>query len=278
MDYLLLNRQIRARREIARAIVNVGPQMPACFSCCRRISLNSRRITAAVLAVASVAFVACSDDNDNPVGTANNNTTVRFVNATTGGTNLDIAQNGTVGAGNGNVTFGSASSCTRVNNSNPQLAVRTAGTTTSLTGFSPSFAANGTYTVLVTGTAASPVFTTLNDEFVTPTGANAAVRIINATSSATAGAGSWDIYVNPPTSGSLPTPNAAAIGRTFASSYLTVPSGQANIIRLTNAGSGGTLQNISVPSLAAGQVTTIVVTDAATGVAGLRTFTLAACT
>jgi Tol biopolymer transport system component len=91
-------------------------------------------------------------------------------------------------------------------------------------------------------------------------------------------AGSWDIYVNPPTSGSLPTPNAAAIGRTFASSYLTVPSGQANIIRLTNAGSGGTLQNISVPSLAAGQVTTIVVTDAATGVAGLRTFTLAACT
>src|SRR4051812_14402658 len=91
MDYLLLYRQIPARREIARAIVNVGPQMPACFSCCRRISLNSRRITAAVLAVASVAFVACSDDNDNPVGTANNNTTVRFVNATTGGTNLDIA-------------------------------------------------------------------------------------------------------------------------------------------------------------------------------------------
>ena len=51
-----------------------------------------------------------------------------------------------------------------------------------------------------------------------------------------------------PTSGSLPTPNATAVGRTSASSYLTVPSGQATIIRLTNAGSGGTLQNISVPT------------------------------
>jgi hypothetical protein len=75
------------------------------------------------------------------------------------------------------------------------------------------FAANGTYTVIVTGTAASPVFTTLNDEFITPT------------------------------SGSLPTPNATAIGRISARSYLTVPSGQANIVRLTNAGSGGTPQN-----------------------------------
>jgi hypothetical protein len=240
--------------------------------------VNSRRITAAVLAAASVSLAACSDDNDNPVGTTTNNTTVRFFNATTGATSLDIAQNGTVGAGNGNVAFGNASSCTKVNNLNPQLAVRTAGTTTSLSGFSPSFAANGKYTVLVTGTAASPVFSTLNDEFTAPAGANAAVRIVNATSSATAGAGSWDIYVNPPSSGSLPTPNATAIGRTFASSYLTVPSGQANIIRLTNAGSGGTVQNISVPALTAGQVTTIVVADAATGVAGLRTFTLAACT
>jgi len=240
--------------------------------------LNSRRITAAVLAAASVAFAACSDDNDNPVGTANNNTTVRFVNATTGGTNLDIAQNGTVGAGNGNITFGSASSCTKVNNSDPQLAVRTAGTTTSLTGFSPSFAANGTYTVLVTGTAASPVFTTLNDEFVTPTGANAAVRIINATTSATAGAGNWDIYVNPPATGSIGTPVATAIGRTTASPFLTVPAGQANTIRLTNSGQTASVLTIAGPTLTAGQVTTIVVTDAAASSTALQTFTLPACT
>jgi hypothetical protein len=55
-----------------------------------------------------------------------------------------------------------------VNNANPQLTVRTAGSTTSLTGFNPTFAANGTYTVLVSGTTAAPVYTTLDDAFTTP--------------------------------------------------------------------------------------------------------------
>jgi Domain of unknown function (DUF4397) len=240
--------------------------------------VNVRRISSALLAAAVVAALgACSDDDDdNPVGTGNANTTVRFVNATTGGTSLDIAQNGTVGSGNGNIAFGGASSCTRVNNANPQLAVRSAGTTTSLTGFSPSFAANGTYTVLVTGTTAAPVFTTLNDQFTTPSAGNAAIRIVNATSSATAGAGNWDIFVNP--TATLGTPNATAIGRNAASAYLTVPAGQANTIRLTNSGQTTALQNITVASQTAGTVQTIVVTDAAAGSPTLRTFPLTACT
>jgi len=236
------------------------------------------RFSTALLAAATVAAVAaCSDDdNDTPTGTSTANTTVRFVNATTGGTALDFAQNGTVGAGNGNVTFGSSSSCMRVNNANPQLAVRTAGSTTSLAGFTPSFSANGTYTVLVTGTTAAPVYTTINDQFTTPGAGNAAVRIINATSSATTGAGSWDIYVNP--TATLGTAAASAVGRNSASNYLTVPAGQTNTIRLTNAGSTTTLQNITVPSITAGNVTTVVVTDAAAGSTTLQTFPLAACT
>jgi hypothetical protein len=238
----------------------------------------SRRITSAVLALASAAvFVACSDDDDDdPIGTGNDNTTVRFINATTGGTSLDIAENGTVASGNGSLAYGSASSCTRVNASNPQLAVRTAGSTTSLSGFTPSFSAGGTYTVLVTGTTTAPIYTTLNDQFATPSTGNAGVRIINATSAATSGAGNWDIYVNPGTT--LGTPNATAVGRNSASSYLTVPAGQVNTIRLTNAGATTTLQNLSVPSLTSGTVQTIVVGDAATGSTALRTFTLAACT
>jgi hypothetical protein len=235
------------------------------------------RFSTALLAAATVAAVAaCSDDdNDNPTGTGTANTTVRFVNATTGGTALDFAQNGTVGTGNGNVALGNSSSCMRVNNANPQLAVRTAGSTTSLTGFNPTFAANGTYTVLVSGTTAAPVYTTLNDEFTTPTTGNAAVRIINATSSATTGAGNWDIYVNP--TATLGTPNATAVGRNSASSYLTVPAAQTNTIRLTNAGSTTTLQNITVPSITSGNVTSVVVTDATTGSTTLQTFPLAAC-
>lgn len=239
--------------------------------------MYSRRITAAILALASVAIITACDDDDDPIGTGNDNTTVRFFNATSGGLNLDIAENGTVATGNGNIAFGSASSCTRVSDSNPQLAVRAAGSTTSLSGFSPAFAAGGTYTVLVTGTQASPVFTTLNDQFTAPTTGNAAVRIVNATTSATTGTGSWDIYVNP--GATLGTPNATAVGRNTASTYLTVPAAQANTIRLTNTGQPTQAQlNIAVPSLASGTVSTIVVTDAATGTTTLRTFTLPACT
>jgi hypothetical protein len=240
--------------------------------------VQSRRFTAAILALATAAtLAACSDDdNDSPAGPTNDNTTVRFFNATTSSLNLDIAQNGTVGTGNSNIAFGAASSCTKVNSANPQLAVRSAGSTTSLTGFSPAFTAGGTFTVLVTGTQAAPVFTTLNDQFTTPGAGNAGVRIVNATTSATTGTGTWDIYVNPGTT--LGTPNATAIARTGASGYLTVPAGQANTIRLTTAGQTTTVQNITVPSLTAGTVTTIVVTDAATaGGTPLQIFTLPAC-
>ena len=239
--------------------------------------MYSRRITSAILALASAAvLVACSDDDDDDsTGPGNNdNTTVRFFNAAGGGLSLDIAENGTVGTGDGNIAFGAASSCMRVNNANPQLAVRAAGSTTSLTGFTPSFTADKSYTVLVGGTQAAPTFTTLDDAFTSP-GTSAGVRIINATTAATTGTGNWDIYVNPGTT--LGTPNAPGIGRNSASPFITVPAGQANTLRLTNAGQTTTLLNISVPAITAGNVSTIVVTDAATGTNTLRTFTLSPC-
>lgn len=241
----------------------------------------SRRLTTATLALLCAATVAaCSDDDDNPVGTGNANTTVRFFNATSGTFAFDVAQNGTVGTGNGNVAFGTSTSCMKVNNANPGLGIRAAGSTTNVPGFTPAFTANGTFTILVTGTGTAPVFTTLNDQFTAPTGTNAAVRIVNATTSATTGTGSWDIYVNPPATGTLGTPAATALGRNSASAYLTVPAAQANTIRLMNAGTttGTPVLNIAVSSLTAGTVQTIVVTDAATAGGALRTFTLPACT
>jgi hypothetical protein len=187
---------------------------------------------------------------------------------------LDVAENGTVGTSDANIAFGAASSCMKVNNANPQLTVRAAGSTTSLTGFTPAFAANKQYTVLVGGTQASPTFTTFDDAFTSP-GTSAAVRIINATTSATTGTGNWDIYLNPGTT--LGTPNVSAVGRNTASTYITVPAGQANTLRLTTAGQTTALQNITVPSIPAGSVSTIVVTDAATGSTTLRTYTLTPC-
>jgi len=240
--------------------------------------LRSRRITAALLTLTTAAVLnACSDDNDNPVTTGNDNTTVRFFNATSTTLALDIAQNGTVGSGNGSVAFGSASACTKVNDANPQLTVRPAGSSTNLTGFTPSFSAGNTYTVIVTGTQVSPVFTTLNDQVTTPSTGNAAVRVVNATTSATAGSGNWDIYVNPASSGTN-TPAATVVARNSATGFLTVPAGQSNTIRLTNAGQTAAVQNIAVPSLTAGTVTTLVVTDASTpGGTSLQVFTLPPC-
>jgi hypothetical protein len=235
------------------------------------------RITAAILALATAAaLTGCSNDNDSPSATANDNTTVRFFNATTSSLALDIARNGTVGSGNGNIPFGSASACTKVNDANPQLSIRPAGSSTALTGFTPSFSAGNTYTVLVTGTQTTPVFTTLNDEFTTSGAGNAGVRIVNATTTATAGPSTWDIYVNP--TATLGTPNATAVRRNSATPFLTVPAGQANTIRLTNAGQTVRVQDITVPSLIAGTATTVVVTDAPTpGGTTLQAFTLPAC-
>jgi len=150
------------------------------------------RITVAILALASVAVTSCSEDDDSPLGIASDNTTVRVVNALSGGTNLDIAEGGTVG-----------------------------------------------------------------------------------TSSLTTGAGNWDIYVNPGTA--LGTPAATVVGRNKASPYLTVLAGQATTIRLTNAGSTTTLQDIPVPSLFSGTGTTIVVGDAPAGSTQLQVFALPAC-
>ncbi len=229
------------------------------------------RIIASVLALATAPVLAACGDSDNPVAAPNANTTVRFFNATSTVT-LDVAQNGTVVSGNGNIPFGAASTCMRVNDANPELSIRAAGTTSDLTGFTPSFSAGNTYTVLVTGTATAYLFTTLDDQF-TPSGANTAgVRIVNAATGAVA----WDIYVNP--AATLGTPNATAVTRNSASPFLTVPAGQSNTLRLTNAGQTARLQDIAVPSLAAGTATTIVVTDPATaGGTALEAFTLPPC-
>jgi len=232
-------------------------------------------VTASVVVLATAAALAACSDNDNPLAAPIANTTVRFFNATST-LALDIAQNGTVASGNGNIPFGTASTCLKVNDANPQLSLRAAGATSDLTGFTPSFSAGNTYTVLVTGTEITPVFTTLDDQF-TPSGANTAgVRVVNATTGATPGAGIWDIYVNP--AATPETPNATAVTRNSASPFLSVPAGQTNTLRLTNAGQTARLQDIAVPSLAAGTATTIVVTDPATAEGkALEAFTLPPC-
>ena len=139
------------------------------------------RITAATLVLAcSVTFAGCSDDEDDDgVGPITQNASVRFINASTGLT-VSVLRDGSSVTNASSVAPGSAA-CVRVNAGNPSLAVRASGSTTNLAAFTqPTISANQTATVVVTGTAAAPVFTNLAAETVpTPGASQAVVRVVN---------------------------------------------------------------------------------------------------
>src|SRR5687768_11861199 len=98
MDCLLRNRLVRALRGCS-ARCRAGHLLPGERQSSKSCGglVQSRRITSAILALASLTFIAACDDDDDPIGTGNDNTTVRFFNVASGGLNLDIAENGTVG-------------------------------------------------------------------------------------------------------------------------------------------------------------------------------------
>ena len=230
------------------------------------------RKVAATLALAFVATLAAcgDDDDDSPTGPGNGdpNVSVRFVNAS--GFAFDIATGGTVGTGNSNITSGGSSACARVNNANPSLAIRVAGSTTNLGGYSPNFQANGRYTVLVTGTAAAPVFTQFTDQFQAPGANRALVRLINVTNR-----GSFDVYVNP--TATTTTPTATNLGRLGATSFIDVPAGSTTI-RLTPAGNPTGTQLTATGALPAGIVRSLILLDPSAGSTNVGSFNADACT
>lgn len=231
-----------------------------------------RRITATTLALlTAAALAACDDDDDSTGPTAD--TTVRLFNALSGSESLDLVTGGTVATGNDAIAFGESSTCTRVNAANPQITVRVNGTTTTLPGLSPTLVANSIYTIVASGTATAPVFTTYNDAFTAPGAGQGVVRVINSTATATPSA--YDVYLNP--GATLGTPVATNVARNVASAFFGVPATQANVVRLTGAGATATISNFNAPSMAAGTSLSIVVADPATGTTTLRGTTLLQC-
>ena len=231
-----------------------------------------RRITAATLALLTAATLAACDDDDDDATGPTADTTVRLFNGLSGTTSLDLVTGGTVATGNDAIDFGESSTCTRVNAANPQLTVRVNGTTTTLPGLSPTLVSNSIYTIVASGTAAAPVFTTYNDQFTAPGAGQGVVRVINSTATSTPAA--YDVYLNP--GATLGTPVATNVARNVASAFFGVPATQANVVRLTGAGATTTVSNFNAPSMAAGTSLSIIVSDPATGTA-LRGTTLLQC-
>jgi hypothetical protein len=225
-----------------------------------------RNRTLTFCALMSLAFFAACDDNET-VTSLGTTATVRFVNAT-GNTNISVANDGTVGAGNSALAFGSGSSCMTVNSTNPNLTFTNSGTGVPITGFTPSFASNGNYTVVAyTDASGNTQFATLNNAF-TPTTGQSGLRAFNAAS------GSGNVVLN---AAGTPLNGGATTAFPTAGAFFSTPAGTSTYTFNTGT---GTTTLATVPgnvTLTAGQNSTAVLGPAATGTTTRRAFFTTGC-
>ena len=134
--------------------------------------MHARTLIATALTVASATLAACSGDNVLGLGIAGggtntdslSNARIRFANATA--TSFDVATGGTVTAGNGQLGFGSASTCISTNAVTPNVAVRAAGTTNVVPGLTNAYQSGVSYTVIAyVGANGTTQFATLPDTY-----------------------------------------------------------------------------------------------------------------
>jgi hypothetical protein len=239
--------------------------------------MHARTLVTALL-VSSAVIAACSSDNTLGLAVAGssadtlNNARIRFVNATT--TSLDIAANGVVSAGNAALGFGTSSSCISTPALNASLAIRVAGTSTTVSGFTPAFQIGVNYTVIAyPGPGGATQFAIVSNAF-TPASGQAAMRVFNAAAAGT----SFDVYVTDP---GVPIATSVAsatnVSSGTASSNFTMSGGNTQQIRVTTAGSQTVLLDVGNVTLDVGKTATLVLAPPATGSTVLRTFLVNGC-
>lgn len=216
----------------------------------------SRRLFRASALLCSFVVAGCGDGSGIlAVAGSADAATVRFVNAT--GSSLDLAVNGTVSATNANITPGNGVACFTVDDpATPGLAVRQAGTTTDLGGFTPLFSSGGRYTIVAfPGAAGTVQFINVPNAAVILSG-RSALRVFNGSS----GLGTVDVYVTVP-GAALGTPTITGVGFGSASGTFDVSAGAVQV-RLTNAGTTTVVFDAGTQSLAAGKSYTLVISSA----------------
>ena len=147
---------------------------------------------------------------------------------------------------------------------NRQFAVRrTADTSVHLLDAAVAVAANVDHTVLAVGSTTITALV-LTDNNTPPTGSNVKVRAVNATTAA-ATAASVDVYVTASGADILAIPPTfAALARGAASGYVERAGGNVQV-RFTTAGTKTVVRDVSIASLAAGAIRTVVLLEAAAG-------------
>jgi hypothetical protein len=212
-----------------------------------------------LVAVPLVFAAACGDKDNGGILGVGSAAQVRFINATD--LPITVANNGLVASGSTGLVFGGTSTCLPVSSNALVLTNGTTGTT--LTGFTPVFAAGGNYTVVAyTDANGNTQFATLPNAF-TPTTGSAGLRVFDAVSAQPSLA-----FAD----------NGTTIGTTVpfgtASGFVSVPSGTGDI---TFMNSGSMILDAGSMNLSPGTLTTVVVGPSAAGSTTLRSFTVAGC-
>ncbi|HEY4217128.1 MAG TPA: hypothetical protein VGM67_08320 [Gemmatimonadaceae bacterium] len=225
------------------------------------------RATVALFSLASLcALAACGDSS---VTNVPNTATVRFANATD--SSIDETSAAVVDPGNGNLGFGQSSTCTAANTSGTSglgIGFNQAGTTTSIPGFTQTFASGGNYTVVAyPGSDGTTQFLNVDNAGFTPTTGNAGLRVVN-------GASAIGSVVAVGPDSALGT--GATVGFGTAGNFMNVPADSLAVTLNTGAGTS-TVADAGTLVLIAGQNYTLVVAPPVSGSATYRTFLVTGC-
>ena len=196
------------------------------------------------LVLAALVFTAACDDDDDDDGTGpTGQAQVRVVNAT--------PDNATVSVLNGNTTlanslaFGTNAACVTVPAGSQTLTFRS-GTTTLATTTATNFANGGRYTVVLSGSGATPTATVYTDTYTAPTAGNNVLRFINTTSTA------GDVYLTTAEGEVTGTATVPNLGANAEANYASYPATDVRA-RLFDAGTTTTARgDVTIPALTNG--------------------------
>lgn len=208
------------------------------------------------------ALAACGDDDGGIIGTPEDpEATVRFVNATTDAGAVSFSAGGSAVASD--VAFGQSSQCQVVDAGSTKLAFTAAGSTTPADSVVMNLQDEGVYTMVALGSSASPSILFLTDSFTPPAPDRARLRVINASPTT----GAVDVFVTEE-DGELTTPAIANLAFNATQAFLDVPAGSTQVRFAAPATTDPILFDTGAFGLTAGQVHTVVLTEAEDGTLG----------
>lgn len=211
----------------------------------------------ALVGVAAVGLAACSDDND-PIAPIQATAQVRVVHGSPDAPAVDVLVDDATALTS--VPYRAASGFLEVASGTRRFRVRAAGTTTTVIDANVPLEQDGSYTVIATGLLAGIQPLVIRDTLTAPASGQVKVRVVHGAPAA----GLVDVYVTAPgASLATATPVLTDVPFRGVSNYLSVAAGTYQI-RVTPANTTTVAIDATV-TLTAGQIRTIVATDAPGG-------------